>query len=68
MLPNTYFGLIFMTLEPLKAATYKFPSVSMVIPSARKPGLRSLFTKSIRTRSLAANHIEFSQSLFQISK
>lgn len=49
----TYVGLIFRILELLKAATYKYPSVSMVIPSAKNSGFLSATEKLITMRSFA---------------
>lgn len=52
---SIYFGSTLNIFDPPKLETYKFPSVSIVRPSGKKPGLLPFKLKSIRTRSLAKN-------------
>lgn len=54
-----YLGLILSTLDPPYNATYRNPSLSIVIPSPTNFGGSPFTLKSVRTRLNAENTISF---------
>lgn len=50
---KNYFGSTLKIFEPMKAVTYRLPSVSIVSPSGRYPGIFPFKLKSLTRRSLA---------------
>lgn len=63
-----YFGLIFKTFESLNRATNNDPFVSMVIPSAWKPGRCPFILKSMRIRLNARKRNKINKKLTYIIK